>query len=1051
MKSIHLNIIYILSAIIAAVAAVSCTDDTFLGDGQTRLPDNMIRFDVSSGIENIGLTRTGETIINDSDLVPVLISNGKDSIYIHRYVGNESERATGREFYDGTTRGTQVNTGNFRAICEKFKVHANFVSDGSTYIPDSEVVPLGDDGNTWYVKEPKYFWPDEKQLRFNAFAPASAESALNGLNIGGETLSFTYTVPVSDSEPRIDAEKQPDIMLATTVCSRKTGSLNSNYAPLNFRHALSAIKFAVRDVANGKIIDITLKGLSGSGSCTFHPDRESAPAFEWSGLGEKNAEYKQTFNYETTEHEYNDIPSLSNATVINDTEGMNDKTFMLIPQTISDNAELIITFQTSDGISKTLKGKLKSPEIPVWEAGKEYIYTISTSKEVWTYYFDVTGSVQEENNENPAKGVISDNSDNIIVNPTVVDGAYYKVKSYRVRKNNPNVKEPVAWTAETTIGTNTGTERFQPYINKYGVDVPMTVNPDAWFPEIGIPESGNKLSVDSNGKFSGEGSVEAKKYNVKFKTQYVATNWDGDWEMRSKSEIGTDSPLDLSFYNSNGSSSGNRTTANCYVVNRGGWYKIPLVYGNAISNGNTNNRSSYTFDGSTVSVTREGASWSFPALKNFTDYKGDPISSPFISGADHPKLVWQDAYGIIDQIELDGSYLKFHVARADLQQSNSVIAVCDSNDEIIWSWHIWVNELMVDYETQKLSNGIDCETWSEADAVAGYGPFEIALRNLGWCDPKTVSYLRRVGSITFKQVGGKTENKTLNVEQRGKDIEFYIGNNTYYQWGRKDPMVGFRYSDESADYVKYNFGEIPYDYMDYTSTTIADGIKNPSLFLAGIYGDDKRNWINEEFYNLWNNYYSSGKEYFEKEGDKFLFELQSDNPSDPTNAPLPTREFGYSGVKTIYDPSPAGFMVPPQKFFELLTKGQDAHRYVNPNPYGKVNLSDVFNGNREQKTTYYQYNGSTKRDGTGDNEIKLTGTGQRWHRKGHNTFKLGGNMNPNHIYLWPNSVSFNLEKDAISFVVGDEGKFISSSRMFARHSIARPIRSVREGWRMGND
>ncbi len=44
-------------------------------------------------------------------------------------------------------------------------------------------------------------------------------------------------------------------------------------------------------------------------------------------------------------------------------------------------------------------------------------------------------------------------------------------------------------------------------------------------------------------------------------------------------------PVDLSELDINGKPSGNRETANCYVVHNTGWYEFPLVYGCALSGG----------------------------------------------------------------------------------------------------------------------------------------------------------------------------------------------------------------------------------------------------------------------------------------------------------------------------------------------------------------------------------------------------------------------------------------------------------------------------------
>ena len=56
-------------------------------------------------------------------------------------------------------------------------------------------------------------------------------------------------------------------MLAASVCD-KPSSVDGR-APLQFHHALSAIKFAIRDVASGTIENIKIKGVYGSADCVY--------------------------------------------------------------------------------------------------------------------------------------------------------------------------------------------------------------------------------------------------------------------------------------------------------------------------------------------------------------------------------------------------------------------------------------------------------------------------------------------------------------------------------------------------------------------------------------------------------------------------------------------------------------------------------------------------------------------------------------------------------------------------------------------------------------
>ncbi|MBQ3381781.1 MAG: Ig-like domain-containing protein, partial [Bacteroidales bacterium] len=100
-----------------------------------------------------------------------------------------------------------------------------------------------------------------------------------------------------------------------------------------------------------------------------------------------------------------------------------------------------------------------------------------------------------------------------------------------------------------------------------------------------------------------------------------------------------DAAIDLSLMDIYGNTV-SRTTANCYVVSKPGFYKIPMVYGNAIKNGATN-RGAYVSLASGETI-----------LTNFLDHKGAGIGTgndakdPWVSqkySISKTGLIWQDS------------------------------------------------------------------------------------------------------------------------------------------------------------------------------------------------------------------------------------------------------------------------------------------------------------------------------------------------------------------------------------------------------------------------
>lgn len=189
---------------------------------------------------------------------------------------------------------------------------------------------------------------------------------------------------------------------------------------------------------------------------------------------------------------------------------------------------------------------------------------------------------------------------------------------------------------------------------------------------------------------------------------------------------------------------------------------LPLVYGNAIKNGGEN------------SAAYQGG--------QFNDYLDRTISNSQITGADDAVLVWSDGFFMFKDIKLsdDKKYLVFTIDPDYMQQANAVLAVRDAQDRIMWSWHIWVTERPVYTEIHTLTDLFDQNN--------KYGMMQC---NLGWVDGKMVYYNRRNLTFNFTQTGsGNTDQ--LTVVQEGAEFDYKDVGSTYYQWGRKDPLVALR-------------------------------------------------------------------------------------------------------------------------------------------------------------------------------------------------------------------------------------------------------------------
>lgn len=464
----------------------------------------------------------------------------------------------------------------------------------------------------------------------------------------------------------------------------------------------------------------------------------------------------------------------------------------------------------------------------------------------------------------------------------------YNVKSYRYRTqlgDTPENREDIPWNAEGVSATETNRE-------------------DGTTTDANIDDIITNFSKNGNGGFSSD-------YPLEITRNQMHTTYDGDIKLKDAISKGSpEAPYDLS------TSGGTlpRETANCYCVNAPGTYQLPLVYGNAIKGGN-HNTSAYN--------------------SQFKDYLDNSIENPYIYNNHGYQpydacLVWSDGFYMFENIHLneDKTMLVFSLNKDYMQQANAILAVRDEQGKIMWSWHIWVTERSLD-EIHWLQDGLGSN--------ATYGMMQC---NLGWVDGKMVYYNDRSLKFKFTQTGSGYV-KEMTVNQAGDAFDYKDVGSTYYQWGRKDPIVALRNWDtyRFEDYRLHETSDPKYAYNTAPGyVTIGTTIKNPNIFYLMNGSTD---WLNGTISSLWDN--SSGNSSIKQ-----------------------------TSVKTIYDPSPRGYKVPVPRAFSVFVNG-DA---------GTLN-GYLFNDNVHNK-----YRVHPNRNGAGG-DIPLTATGQRADRENLEAYNQG--------------------------------------------------------------
>ena len=436
----------------------------------------------------------------------------------------------------------------------------------------------------------------------------------------------------ADIAPSVDFEVEPDVRDQKDFMTACTGDVH--YATrgvhpttnLDFRHALTGIRFAVgQNLSWNKTIDkveirnavmkskYTLsKELNGTGATWHIQSTDPRGTATLSGVSVSTSE--------------------SPNTTIMGNAGDNF-TFYMIPQMLTGKGVTAYVHCT-DGteITAPLKGE--------WKAGTTRTYKLSQTNSTWQYTLTSTDpSRAAECNETTSQP--------------------YSITSYR---EDPvtHTKQAVAW---KVIG--------------YSVDNGTTwsTTKPAWLTALSA-ESGN-------GGTAAETGTATLTKDVK---DLLKERNDG---LKNATAVGTSSaPYDLSTHDLNGNTT-LRSTANSYLISAPGHYRIPLVYGNAIKNGSDNPSSYQTSHTGTTILSNfqdhAGNAINDPWIEKTNGGANAGVNGAKIVWADEKDLVTSPS---IAHDASNNAYLDFEVKAADIKSGNAVVAVTKGGT-VVWSWHLW--------------------------------------------------------------------------------------------------------------------------------------------------------------------------------------------------------------------------------------------------------------------------------------------------------------------------------------------------------------------------
>lgn len=907
-------ILFVMAASLILVAVSSCTKETWEGLFG-RGGSNRIQAVVSSSSiqTKAGLSGAGGRFLGTIPLDGFV----GDSLCIAVYEFDNDDLP--QELSDEIvpqTKGAVVSTSRINQNGQQFTLNAwlessgrladdavHFMSATATRSSGSWSLASTDpsdtpDGpwNKWRNQVPTNFWAMYPTSLSNDQGTIAMSWPVDNAGDGAQkTATFDYTLPAPRSDFR-DAEYQPDLCFAY---SRKAWNEstpgNDNKVNIDFNHALSAVYFTTSGVLNSIAVNkIGFDNVPSAAHCemTGNDGNPGTPDIKWTGQGIlKN--YRQTY-------QASDFVGSSKIMNLNESS----KVFMMIPDSLAKNSTQLwaefdvngTVVRKSVDISK-FTNDADSTVYVKWKPGKKYLYKLTfNGYENFTFYFDET--------DHPTATARS------YTNTTSSDYKNIPVVSAAVNADNLTVNDvdwyikEVIWKKDTTAVNGTS------FDSSVGQGFSAT-------------KIGNNLRVTSD-----------KRIIVNRGNNAYWTNPDNeDWAPADWSSKGI---IDLSRYdfeNDTTSIDIPMKTANCYIIRHAGTYKLPLVYGNAIDFSKNPSNGTNTEAYKPTMATGGEESYFLGRFKNSANAN---ISSPFIENntgqtADKVIILWQDEADAIELVNQpigakktvynkdNVRYIQFTVPQSKIRQNNALIAVTNSNGEVLWSWHIWATN-----DPGLLKPAIPVK--NNANNIYKFLP----LPCLGWIE-EGVYPARDIQIVLEQKRNGDVPKNTITLTVHQPDIYSDSPNGCYYQFGRKDPMC-------RKDTPAYNHSDRPFNKNGAGKVSLADAIMHPEVFYN--YGSGSLyDWCSNSYYNLWSGGYCGTG----------LIESTQDGLS-----------------KTVYDPSPRGYMMPASNAFTGFTSDGQTQSIGS----GNCRVDGPWN------------KGWNFRTGVGDNTIFFPAAGYRYYSNG---------------------------------------------------------------------
>ena len=471
----------------------------------------------------------------------------------------------------------------------------------------------------------------EPYARFYAVYP-QVTTSYSKLTLAPSTNTSTPYVNI-EVEPTV--QNQKDLM---TACSGTTPIQYTTFGtapavPLQFQHAMTAIRFKIGDRLSGshQITKIEIVGAKSKGKFTLPLSVQATTGASfnsaWSDVSTPATFTLDGISVNTSGH--------VNETIVG--KDGDNFTFFMIPQTLSSDVKVKVYFDTQASPA------IVAPLAGTWKAGTTKTYALSQSATNLKYTFEATPNPTEAANTEGAT-------------------TSYQITSY---VDDDKQHRPVKWKVVSYDADGDGT-------------FSMSEKPD-W---LTIPNEGRTTTQDVEqytATFKANQRDVLADFNNAMKTADPVTNYN---LANAKGEDAIENTANCYIISAPGkyriplvygnAIEGGITNASAYTSTApvthlpkpgGGYYSEDLIL--------------HTF----VDHNDDPITSPYINIQNASDQ------------ATRAKVIWEDCQDIVTAPAVSGSgadsYLTFTIKKENLQNGNAVVAVTNATGKVMWSWHLW--------------------------------------------------------------------------------------------------------------------------------------------------------------------------------------------------------------------------------------------------------------------------------------------------------------------------------------------------------------------------